>query len=263
MTIIDTHSHIYGPEFSDDVADVIVRAKEAGVEKIFLPNINLGTIVPMMELCQAYPGCCYPMMGLHPEDIGDDWHEVLDEMESLLKDRNHPYIAVGEVGLDYYWSQERYEEQKEVFMIQAGWAKRYDLPLVIHTRNAHREMVELMRSASEEESLRGVFHCFSGSSEEARELLDFGQFMLGIGGVVTFKKSQLPDVLRDVVPINRIVVETDAPYMAPVPYRGKRNESGFVKAVVEKLADIYGMSASSVAEITTNNALNTFTRARK
>jgi len=286
MTIIDTHSHIYGEEFREDIFEVVTRAKEAGVNKIFLPNINAASISPMLELCRAYPGFCYPTIGLHPEDIADDWREVLAEMEIRLKDTNHPFIGVGEVGLDYYWSRELYEEQQEAFAIQIDWALEYNLPLIIHTRDAHREMVEIIKSKSpnnkslnskssnskspnnkslnsksSNSKLTGVFHCFSGSEEEARELLDFPDFMLGIGGVVTFKKSKLPEVLRSTVPLNRIVVETDSPYMAPVPYRGKRNESAYVKAVVEKLAEIYGVSVSEVAEITSNNALKTFPRA--
>lgn len=271
MTIIDTHSHIYGEEFREDIFEVVTRAKEAGVNKIFLPNINAASISPMLELCRAYPGFCYPTIGLHPEDIADDWREVLAEMETRIKDTNHPFIGVGEVGLDYYWSRELYEEQQEAFAIQIDWALEYNLPLIIHTRDAHREMVEIIKSKSpnnkslnsksSNSKLTGVFHCFSGREEEARELLDFPDFMLGIGGVVTFKKSKLPEVLRSTVPLNRIVVETDSPYMAPVPYRGKRNESAYVKAVVEKLAEIYGVSVSEVAEITSNNALKTFPRA--
>ena len=266
--IIDTHSHLYGEEFAEDIDDVLARAQNASVGKIFLPNINAESIAPMLALVRQHPGFLYPMLGLHPEDIADDWRDVLDRMESLLAAPDHPFIAVGEVGLDYYWDRSRYEEQQEVFAIQVGWAQKYNLPLMIHTRSAHREMVNVLRSFINHQSsiinhqFTGVFHCFGGTAEEAEELLSFDGFMLGIGGVVTFKKSKLPEVLRTTVPLERIVVETDSPYLAPIPYRGKRNESAYVCAVVDKLSEIYDVGRDKVCEITTRNALQTFQKAR-
>lgn len=287
---IDTHSHLYDEQFDDDRADVLQRAFAAGAGKIFLPNINAGTIAPMLQLAGAYPGRLYPMMGLHPEDLGDTWRETLQQMETRLQEQDHPYIAIGEVGLDYYWDRSKYEEQQEAFAIQVEWAVKYGLPLMIHTRDAHREMVEVLTDVlnrnieiSESRNIEisksrhpeistsrhpdiatfsGVFHCFGGSAEEAAELLGFEDFMLGIGGVVTFKKSPLPAVLREAVPLERIVLETDAPYLAPVPHRGKRNETAFVTDVIAKLAEIYERDAQEVARITTENALKTFPKAK-
>lgn len=267
MTLIDTHSHIYGEEFVEDIETVLLRAREAGVEKIFLPNINSESLGPMLELATKHPGFLYPMIGLHPEDLTDRWPEDLERMEALLAQPAHPFIAVGEVGLDYYWDRSRYQEQQEAFAIQVEWAMKYGLPLMIHTRSAHRELVDILKSQianskSVNGKCTGVFHCFGGSAEEAEELLRFDNFMLGIGGVVTFKKSHLPEVLRATVPLQRIVIETDAPYLAPVPYRGKRNEPAFVTEVVKRLSEIYEVSEAKVAEITTQNALKTFPKAQ-
>lgn len=275
--IIDTHSHLYDEAFETDVDDVLLRARDAGVEKIFLPNINGQTLEPMLALARRHPGYLYPMLGLHPEDITDNWQTVLARMETLLQAPDHPFIGVGEVGLDYYWDRSRYDEQQEVFARQVQWALRYNLPLMIHTRSAHREMVDVLKyqidnwlpsdlqSSNRKLSncpIRGVFHCFGGTAAEAEELLSFDGFMLGIGGVVTYKKSTLPEVLRQVVPLERIVVETDSPYLPPVPYRGKRNESAYVVHVVKRLAEVYDVSEAEVSEITGRNALLTFPKAR-
>ena len=306
----DTHAHLYDEAFDADRDEALTRARVAGINKVFLPNINATTIAPMLQLCSANPGFCYPMLGLHPEDVREDWSRVLDEMEPLLQQPDHPFIAIGEVGLDFYWDQTYREEQLQAFARQIDWAISYDLPLMIHTRNTHREMVDTIRVRSEkwevgsekcevrsekcevrsekcgvrsEEcevrsekcgaetqivncklsncKLHGVFHCFGGTEAEARELLAFDGFMLGIGGVVTYKKSPLPDVLRAAVPLRRIVLETDSPYLAPVPYRGKRNESAYVRHVAERLADIYQCSVEEVTQITTENALKTFPKA--
>ncbi len=266
--LIDTHSHLYGVEFSDDIDAVLQRAQAVDIAKIFLPNINAASVAPMLALAGKHPGRLYPMIGLHPEDLGHSWREVLPRMEALLACPEHPFIAVGEVGLDYYWDRSLYEEQQEAFSIQIGWAHRYHLPLMIHTRNAHREMVNIMKSEelsnckSSNCKLSGVFHCFGGTADEAEELLSFQGFMLGIGGVLTYKKSSLPEVLKAVVPLDRIVLETDSPYLAPVPYRGKRNESAFCIEVATRLADIYDCTVEEVAAITTRNALNTFPKAQ-
>ena len=276
--IIDTHSHLYGEEFAADISDVIDCARAAGLGKIFLPNINADSIEPMLALTRRCPGFFYPMIGLHPEDLGTTWREVLPQMEAMLQQPGHPFIAIGEVGLDYYWDRSLYEEQQEAFAIQVGWAQKYNLPLMIHTRDAHHELINVLKqqivnckffkresSQGAERSnctLSGVFHCFGGTAEEAEELLDFEGFMLGIGGVVTFKKSSLPEVLKATVPLERIVVETDSPYLAPVPYRGKRNESAYVVEVLQKLSQIYEKDIDEVASITTSNALKTFPKSQ-
>ncbi|MGN0234107.1 MAG: TatD family hydrolase [Bacteroidaceae bacterium] len=256
--MIDTHSHIYGEEFSQDCDEVVARAFSAGVSHIFLPNINKGSIQPMLSLCDRYPGRFHPMMGLHPSDVDSSYREVLSYMESLFADTGHPYVAVGEVGLDFYWDTTYREQQLDAFRIQIEWAVRYQLPLVIHVRSAHRELLKVMADYSGD-GLRGIFHCFGGSLQEARQLLSFEGFCLGIGGVLTFKKSTLPDVLAH-VPLSRVVLETDAPYLAPVPYRGKRNESAFVVEVLRKMADVYGLSVKEVERVTDENAKRIFTR---
>ena len=256
MGVIDTHSHIYEPEFKDDCDDVIKRAKEAGVEKVFLPNVNLESIEPMLQLCSKNKGYLYPMIGLHPEDIKEGYNDDLCKMYEMLASNKYEFIAVGEVGLDYYWTKEYYEEQKTVFEQQIGWAIEFGLPLMLHTRSAHQELVEIM-SKYKGRGLSGVFHCFSGTSEEAQELLSFDNFMLGIGGVLTFKKSTLPDVLKE-VPLERIVIETDAPYLAPVPMRGKRNEPAYARHTVERLANIYETSVEEIMSVTNDNVKRVF-----
>ena len=261
--MIDTHSHLDGEEFAEDISDVLQRAKEAGVEKIFLPNVNGETLSPLLHLCAAHPGYLYPMIGLHPEDVNPtqiDVDATLDKMEQLLEN-HHPLIrscvAIGEVGIDLYWDQTYRKKQLEVFERQISWAVKYQLPLMIHSRNAHADLVNII-SKHEAEHLTGVFHCFTGTTEEAEQLLSFSGFVLGIGGVLTFKKSHLPEVLPSVVPLSRIVLETDSPYMAPVPLRGKRNESSFVVHVLKKLADCYGVSEETIASMTTQNVKRVF-----
>ena len=258
--MIDTHSHIYGPEFDEDRELVVERARQARVELILLPNINEASIDPMLSLCQSYPGYCYPMMGLHPEDVAEDYLQVLDRMEERLKEPSHPYVAVGEVGLDFYWDASRATQQIDAFTRQIEWAVRYKLPLVIHSRNAHAELVQAIRPYASE-GLTGIFHCFGGTVEEAQELLTFEGFVLGIGGVSTFKKSSLPEVLQN-VPLQRIVLETDAPYLAPVPYRGKRNESAYVAEVMRKVAEIYNVTPAEVENVTNANVMHVFSRVK-
>lgn len=245
--MIDTHSHIYGCEFSEDIDDVISRAQQTGVEKIFLPNINVESLQPMLSLCRRYPNYLYPMLGLHPTDLTPNYEYDLDVLERELHP-GHPYIAIGEVGLDYYWSQDFYKEQQLAFRRQIEWALAYNLPLMVHTRSAHSELVSVLNDYRHT-SLTGVFHCFGGNENEARKLLSFEGFVLGIGGVVTYKKSPLPETLRQ-VPLDRIVLETDAPYLAPVPYRGKRNESSYVSKTLSTIAHIYNMSEEEVETIT-------------
>lgn len=258
--MIDTHSHIYGPEYDEDRELVARRAQQAGVERIFLPNINEATIAPMLSLCHSFPGYCYPMMGLHPEDVAEDYLQVLGRMEELLKDSSHPYIAIGEVGLDFYWDASLSKQQIDAFGRQIEWAVQYNLPLMIHSRNAHAELVQTIRSYASE-GLSGVFHCFGGTLDEAQELLSFDNFVLGIGGVSTFKKSPLPQVLQS-VPLQRIVLETDSPYLSPVPYRGKRNESSYVVEVMRKVAEIYNVTSEEVEKITNANVKRIFSRVK-
>jgi TatD DNase family protein len=242
--MIDTHSHIYGPEFDDDRAEVLQRARLAGVDKVLLPNINEESIARMLQVAKEYPDMCYPMMGLHPEDVKEDWAQVLDRMEMQLDGM----IAVGEVGLDFYWDTTFRKEQIEAFERQICWAVERNLPLVIHMRKAEQELLEVMER-HKSDGLRGVFHCFGGSKETASRMLKHEGFVLGIGGVVTFKNSRLAETLRH-VPLDRIVLETDAPYLAPVPYRGKRNEPSYVAHVARFLSDIYNVSEEEVNDVT-------------
>ncbi|MCI6503001.1 MAG: TatD family hydrolase [Prevotella sp.] len=254
MQFIDTHTHIDGEEFRDDLNLVVQRAITAGALKLFVPGINLTSIATVRDVCQRFPGYCYGMIGLHPEDVKADFNEVLDAMEAQL---HGEWIAIGEVGLDYYWSREFEKEQLSAFERQVQWSVETSLPLMIHCRKAQNEMVKILRKY--EGSLPGgVFHCFTGNETEAKELLSFEGFGLGIGGVLTFKKSKLPDTLTNAVPLERIVLETDAPYMAPVPHRGERNESAFIVNVIEKMAECYGITAEEVAQITTDNAKRIF-----
>ena len=263
--MIDTHAHIDGPEFAEDIEDVIQRAKEAGVEKIFIPGICLKDTPHLFEVCQAHPHYLFPMIGLHPENIMDeDYHQALDQLEQLLTAYSNsnditssPIIAIGEVGLDLYWDATHKQEQLEVFERQVQWAEQYDLPLMIHSRNAHKELMEVMER-HRNSNLYGVFHCFTGTEAEALDLLTFPNFMLGIGGVLTFKKSTLKDVIKNAIPVSRIVLETDSPYMAPAPNRGKRNESAYVKYVAEKLAEIYDTNFDEIVLQTTKNTLKVF-----
>lgn len=261
MNFIDTHTHLDGEEFDADRNLVIERAQEAGVSKVFVPAIDMKSVKTVLDTCQRYPGYAYPMIGLHPEEVRADWSSVLDEMHQMLKP-GHPFIAIGEVGLDYYWSREFEHEQLQAFERQVEWSIETRLPLMIHCRKGQNEMVKLLNQYRDQLP-GGVFHCFTGNEKEAEELLQFNNFVLGIGGVLTFKKSHLPEVLPTVVPLDRIVIETDSPYMAPVPMRGKRNESAYVKYVLERLALAYGVDDSEVAEATNANAERIFPLAFK
>ena len=245
---IDTHTHLDGEEFAADRAEVMARAREAGVGKVFLPAIDIKSTEAILDVCRQYPGYAYPMVGLHPEEVRADWREVLAQMKQYLKPENR-FIAIGEVGLDYYWSREFEQEQLDAFEEQVKWSVETRLPLMIHCRKGQNEMVQLLRRYKNDLP-GGVFHCFTGNEHEAEELLQFDRFVLGIGGVLTFKKSHLPEVLPAAVPLDRIVIETDSPYMAPVPMRGQRNESAYVKFVLQRLAEAYGVSDDTVAEAT-------------
>ena len=258
--MIDTHAHLYGEEFSDDFAAVVERARAAGVEQVFLPNIDAQSITPMLDLCDRWRGYFYPMMGLHPTEVREDYVAVLQHMEQALQ-ADDRYIGVGEVGLDYYWDTTYAAEQRDAFVRQVEWACRYRLPLMIHCRAAHDDLVRLLEPYRRE-GLRGVFHCFDGDEDQARALLSFDGFMLGVNGVMTFKKSRLPAVLRT-VPLDRLVLETDAPYLAPVPVRGARNESAYMVHTLRCLASVLGETPEEVDQRTTRNALAVFARASK
>ena len=251
--IIDTHSHLDGEEFADDLPEVIQRAKDAQVEKILVPNVNLQGLPHLIEVCDAYPDYLYPMIGLHPEDVKDDYQTQLDQMFIFLKENPNRFCAIGEVGLDFYWDETYRNQQLEAFEQQIQWAKQFGKPLMIHARNAFEEIVEIMERHRDDQ-LEGVFHCFTGTEDEARKLLSFDGFKLGIGGVLTFKKSTLPEVLKNAVPLSRIVVETDSPYLAPVPHRGKRNESAFIIEIVRRLTEIYACNWINIATETKKNA---------
>jgi TatD DNase family protein len=257
MNFIDTHTHLDGEEFREDLPEVVKRAQEAGVSKVFVPAIDLTSVQTVMEVCRQYPGYAYPMIGLHPEEVKSDWQQVLSEMKPLLESSDGEVIAIGEVGLDYYWSREFEQEQLAAFEEQVRWSVETRLPLMIHCRKAQNEMVTLLKRYKADLP-GGVFHCFTGNAREAEELLLFDRFVLGIGGVLTFKKSHLPEVLPAVVPLDRIVLETDSPYMAPVPMRGKRNESAYVEYVLEKLAESYGVAPEVIAEATNANVERVF-----
>lgn len=253
---IDTHTHLDGDEFATDRAEVMARAREAGVGKVFLPAIDIKSTEAILDVCRQYPGYAYPMVGLHPEEVRADWRDVLAQMKQYLKPENR-FIAIGEMGLDYYWSREFEQEQLDAFEEQVKWSVETRLPLMIHCRKGQNEMVQLLRRYKNDLP-GGVFHCFTGNEHEAEELLQFDRFVLGIGGVLTFKKSHLPEVLPAVVPLDRIVIETDSPYMAPVPMRGQRNESAYVKFVLQRLAEAYGVSTDAVAEATNVSAQRIF-----
>lgn len=269
MKIVDTHTHLDGEEFDEDRSEVILRAKEAGVGMVFLPAIDVKTSEAVLKLSHEYPGYAYPMVGLHPEEVKADWKEQLRKIEAILDEHltavdglngikyKSDYIAIGEIGLDFYWSREFEKEQLEAFEKQVEWSCETGLPLMIHCRKAQNEMLHILRKWKDKLP-GGVFHCFTGNQQEAKELLEYDNFVLGIGGVSTFKSSHLREDLPAVVPLERIVLETDSPYMAPVPYRGKRNESAFVVQVMKTLATAYGVSEEEVAKVTNQNVERVF-----
>lgn len=256
ISFTDTHTHLDGEEFVNDLPDVVQRAKDAGVARVLIPAIDLKSVDSVVKLCHNYPGYAYPMIGLHPEEVKADWESVLHEMRKIL-DSNSDFIAIGEVGLDYYWSREFEKEQLMAFEEQVKWAVETQLPLMIHCRKGQNEMVTILKKY-ENDLPGGVFHCFTGNQKEAEQLLQFDKFVLGVGGVLTFKSSHLREDLPAVVPLERIVLETDSPYMAPVPHRGERNESSYVKQVLEKLAEVYSVSQEIVAETTENTVRRIF-----
>lgn len=255
---IDTHTHIYTDDFDADRDAVVDRARQAGAGALLLPGIDEASLGPMLDLCRRHPGFVFPMLGLHPTELPPDANPLLDRMERLLDEPDHPYVGIGETGIDLYWDDSRRTDQIAAFARQAGWAARHGLPLIVHARAAHREVVDTLLPLREALTAGGIFHCFGGTAAEAGELLTlFPRFVLGIGGVVTFKKSALPEVLAD-VPLGRIVLETDAPYLAPVPHRGHRNEPAYIPHIIARLAEVYGCTPAEVARTTTNTARRLF-----
>ena len=254
MTFIDTHCHLDGEEFDQDRVEVMQRAREAGCKAIFLPAIDLPSSQRIITLCQQYPAYLYPMIGLHPEEVRADWREQLSSIRSIL---SSDILAIGEVGLDFYWSREFEQEQLEAFEEQVRWSVETQLPLMIHCRKAQNELVALLKRYAKVLP-GGVFHCFTGNEKEAEELLQFDKFVLGVGGVLTFKKSHLPETLPQAVPLDRLVLETDAPYMAPVPMRGQRNESSYIRYVIQRMAEAYGISEEELSARTNENVARVF-----
>lgn len=252
--LIDTHTHLYSEQFSEDREAMMQRAIEAGVEKFFLPNIDSSSLKGMKELAVKYPLRCFPMMGLHPCSVNEKVEQELELVKKEL-DEFH-YHAVGEIGIDLYWDKSFQAQQEMAFRKQIAWAKEKNLPIVIHCREAFDEILKILDEVNDE-SLSGIFHCFTGNLEQAKHILGYGNFKLGIGGVVTFKNSGLDKVVSQ-LKLEDLVLETDSPYLAPTPFRGKRNESSYLLKVAEKLADIYHLSLEEVAEVTTKSALQTF-----
>ena len=252
---IDTHTHLFVEEFDGDRAEAVERAMEAGVTKLCLPCIKSSSIEPIMQMCAAYPGVCFPMIGLHPTDVAENSDEELSALKRILDSRDD-IIAVGEVGIDLYWDTTYRDRQIEVFETQIAWAREKHLPLVIHSRDAFDELHDTLTRCRANE-LTGVFHCYSGDEEQLACLARFEGFMFGVGGVVTYKKSNLPEILRH-LPLERVLLETDSPYLAPVPRRGKRNESAYIPYIAERVAQIYGTTLENVAAVTTANAERLF-----
>ena len=252
MKLIDTHTHVYLPEVNEH-SGWDIEAQNAGVEALLLPNIDLASIDAMMSLCKAHPNWCFPMMGLHPCSVKENFEEVLHKMKSWFV--NSKFYGVGEIGLDLYWDKTTLEMQKKAFRIQLGWAKELQLPVSIHSRDATEEALALVKSEWTPQ-IKGVFHCYTASSKWAFEIQELG-FYLGIGGVVTFKNGGLDTWLKE-FPLDHLVLETDAPYLAPVPFRGKTNKPSYLTYIAEKVGDIYGISADEVAKYTSENAKRMF-----
>jgi TatD DNase family protein len=254
MKFIDTHAHLYSAEFDYDRTAVIARAHQKGVEKIILPAIDSETFDAMMQLQQQHPDLCLAANGLHPCSVKPD---TLEKELLFCEDKmkTHPFVAIGECGIDLYWDKSTFDLQKEALAIQCGWAIDQNLPIIIHSRNATRECIDVLKPFVPK-GLAGVFHCFSGSIEEAAEIVEMG-FYLGIGGVITFKKSDLPAVVKQ-TGLSKLILETDSPYLAPVPHRGKRNESAYLRYIVDELSTIFMLGSHEIASITTQNAKTLF-----
>ena len=255
MELIDTHAHLYLDAFTEDRKEMLARARQAGVNAIYLPNIDPSSITPMLELEQSYPDFCFAMMGLHPCSVGEDFREALATIREWLERRH--FCAIGEIGIDLYWDKSFRIQQEEAFLEQVNWAIEFDLPIVIHARESLDIILDLIEPM-EQGRLKGIFHCFTGTVDQAQRIQDLG-FLMGIGGVLTYKKSGLDEVLRR-VPLSCLVLETDAPYLSPVPFRGKRNESAYLPYIAAKIAEIYGTTIEEVGRQTARNAKDLFHR---
>lgn len=251
--LIDTHSHIYSEDFVNDIDEVIQRAYDNDIKKIILPNIDSGSVKRLLDLSESYPHLCFPLLGLHPTSVSEDYKEELQAVEYWMDKRD--FYGIGEIGIDLYWDRTYLTQQQDAFRHQVRLAKSKNLPVVIHVRNSFNEVYEIVKE-EQDGSLEGVFHCFSGTEEEAERVVDVG-FLLGIGGVVTFKNSNLGQVIRK-VELSNLVLETDAPYLSPVPKRGRRNETAYLVYIAQKVAEIYDVSVDQVAEVTTENARKLF-----
>lgn len=253
MPFIDTHAHIYDKQFKDDIGAVLERCLEADVQRVYMPNIDHASIDNMLELEERYPHQCWPMMGLHPCSVIKHFERELYVVEEWLNRR--PFVAIGEIGLDYYWDTTFQEQQKEAFRIQINLAKQYRIPIVIHTRESFEDAIAIVEE-KKDESLTGVFHCFTGTAEEAEQVARIG-FYVGLGGVSTFKNAKMDQVIPD-IDLSTIVLETDSPYLAPVPHRGKRNEPAYISLIARKIAEYKQVSLEEIAEKTTQNAFTLF-----
>ena len=251
---IDTHTHLYSSQFDEDRDAAIQRALDAGVNKLLLPNVDLRSIEGMLALETKFPGVCYPMMGLHPCSVDTHWEETLAQLKTWIDKR--AFIAIGEIGMDLYWDKTFQKEQEQAFITQINWAKELQIPIVIHARDSFPEIYTILDTHNDEQ-LTGIFHCFSGTESDVQKILDYKGFSFGIGGVVTYKKSTLPEAVQH-IPLDKLVLETDAPYLAPTPFRGKRNESSYLPHIASKISDIFEISEQEIARITTTNARKLF-----
>jgi TatD DNase family protein len=258
--MIDTHCHIDAEEFAADRDELLQCQQAEGVQTIIVPGVSLASVQTVMAVCTQYPSFCYPALGLHPEEIKADWQQQINEIETHIRHYAPQLVAVGEIGLDYYWDKTYKQEQQQALRQQLLLAKELNLPVILHNRESTEDIIRIVREVQADTTsphpLRGVFHCFTGSKETAQQIIEMG-FYLGIGGVITFKNCKLSDNLVD-VPMERILLETDAPYMAPVPHRGKRNESRWMSFVANKLAEVYSTTPTTIIEATTRNACTLF-----
>lgn len=256
LRIVDTHSHLFTEEFDADRTTVLIRAKEEGVTRIYMPNIDETTIDRLLKTCDDNRGYCFPMMGLHPTSVNENYEIALQQVNQCLMAHHDQFVAVGEIGLDLYWDDTFLEQQMDVFDRQIRWALELDLPIVVHCRKAIQYIYKVLLPYKNT-ALRGVFHSFTGDPAEAELMLQFERFMIGVNGIVTFKKSPLPAILPQ-MPVERLVLETDAPYLTPVPHRGERNESAYICYTLIKVAQILGRSPEELAKQTSANALKLF-----
>ncbi len=254
MILTDTHTHLYSEQFDNDIDEVIANAIKNGVTRFFLPNIDASYTEKMLQLAKKYPLQLFPMMGVHPCSIKENYKEEIAHVEQGLE--KYPFCAIGEIGIDLYWDKSFLTQQQEAFRLQIALAKKYNLPFVIHCRDAFNEIFEIMDELNDDK-MRGIFHCFTGNLTQAHHIINYGGFKLGIGGVVTFKNSGLDKVVEH-IDMQHIVLETDSPYLAPVPFRGKRNESAYLLNIAQKVAEIKRLTVAEVAEITTQNSVEVF-----